>query len=384
MKGLEDLFSKNSVSLADGESYFFYDLSVVKDNVKKLRSMFKSLSQIYFSVKSNPSPVILKNLESLNVNFDVSSEKELRAAYVATSDYSKITISGPAKTDAFIKFFKNKNVCSVHIDSFEEYRMLENSKTSISIRWPLESNYSQKVGLPIQDLEKIVKLAENGRKLSGIHIYIGRERATVDLVEKKLSEIRKFVKAHSKSFQDRPNLFWGAGLPLINHVESGFIPTDPFFSVHLECGRALVHNSAVYVTQVLETKEKLGERIVIINGGLQHLASHFGSPRFGQDDVSVFLPNRNSIQESNANIYGSLGTVTDILVRDVPISKDLKRGDWIAIGPAGGYGYTAGTSQFLGPHRPIEIFFEGNQIQIPNTNSLNYLEAGVYETQSIK
>ncbi len=382
MKLLEDFFSTKNLDISDGETFFIYDLDRIEENVKALRSIFKTMDRTYFSVKSNPSPIILKKLDSLDICFDVSTEKEMTTAFATNSDYSKITISGPAKTDAFIRHFSKRQVKSVHIDSKEEYELLKNSKVNLSVRWPLESTYSQKVGLPKPDLEYITNDAAKARKLSGIHVYIGRERAQADLVAKTLEDIRKFVRAHSKSFIDSPNLFWGGGLPLVNHLEPNFFPEDSYFRTHLECGRALVHNSGFYATQVLEIKEKADEVIVIINGGLQHLATHFGSPRYGQEDVSLFWPFHRDNEFKSANIYGSLGTITDLLVRNINIPDNIKRGDWVVIGPAGAYGYSAGTNQFLGPHDVKEVFVEGGSFKVSESKVLNYLEAGVYETQS--
>lgn len=378
MKILEDFFSKANGTSLHNKTFFIYDLDRVKDNVETLRRLFKNMDQIYFSVKSNPSPILLKNLSAQNVCFDVSSAVELTKAFRASSNYSKITISGPAKTNAFIKAFSKLKIQSVHLDSKEEYELLKKEDLNLSIRWPLESSYSQKVGLPASDLEFIVADATKRRKLSGIHIYIGRERAQADLVSKSLQQIKNFVLENQKSFIERPKLFWGGGMPTVNHVESDFFPQDSFFETHLECGRALVHNAGYYVTQILEVKEKQSERIIILNGGLQHLATHFGSPRFGQQDVTTFFPSHTDSKTSKANIYGSLGTTTDILIRELEVPNSVKRGDWVAIGPAGSYGYFAGTNQFLGPHAVTEIFYENGRTEMWSTDSLNYLEAGVY------
>lgn len=378
MNILEDFFSKNNDTSANHKTFFVYDLNRVKDNIETLRTLFKKMDQIYFSVKSNPSPVLLRKLNAQNVCFDVSSAIELSKAYQASSEYSKITISGPAKTNAFIKSFSKLKIQSVHLDSKEEYELLKKEDLNLSIRWPLESTYSQKVGLPTSDLEFIVARAAKGRKLSGIHIYIGRERAQTDLVNKSLQLIKSFVLANQKSFIERPKLFWGGGMPTVNHVESDFFPQDSFFETHLECGRALVHNAGYYITQILEVKESQNERIIILNGGLQHLATHFGSPRFGQQDVTTFFPSYKDAQTSKANVYGSLGTTTDILIREADIPTAVKRGDWVAIGPAGSYGYFAGTNQFLGPHGVSEVFYENGRTETWSADSLSYLEAGVY------
>lgn len=373
------MINLENLPLVAEETYFVYDLNKVTTNVVILRGLFKDLDQIYFSVKSNPSGVLLQHLAGLNINFDVSSENELSLAHKVTNDYEKITVSGPAKTDAFLKKIKTINLKSVHLDSMEEYHELKTSNSSLSVRWPLESTYSQKVGLPIHDLHSIVKECAQGRKLSGVHIYIGRERATKDFVQTNAQIIKKFMSDNKRAFVSEPSVFWGAGLPLAHHVESGFFPSGLECRTHLECGRSLVHDAGVYVTQVLEVRQKADENILIINGGLQHLATHFGSPRYGQDDVIVKALASRSESKLDYTIYGSLGISTDVLVKKIQLSDSIKRGDWLAIGPCGGYGLTAGSNQFLGPHRAREIFFvDGKVIEDIDTRP-NYLESGLYE-----
>lgn len=379
MPFLNEILSTANFSISNGESYFLYNLNQVGENIILLKRLFKNLNKIYYSLKANSSEILLNYLNDLDVNFDVSSEKELQQALKSISTAKRITVSGPAKTDAFIKLLTSKEIKAVHLDSIEEYELLRTHSAPMTLRWPLESGYSQKVGLPVQDLRAIVNDSKKNRKLSGIHIYIGRERASEELVKAKLTEIKEFVISNQSAFIDQPQLFWGAGLPITKHIKAGYFPEDSFFKINLECGRALVHDSGIYLTQILEVKEKSGEKIIIINGGLQHLASHFGSPRFGQQDLTITALNKLETKKIPTNIYGSLGISTDILVKQVLVSKEVARGDWLALGPAGAYGFLAGTNQFIGPNPIQEIFLLNGKVHSSSCRSLSYLESGIYE-----
>ncbi len=381
MSFYKDILNTSTFSLENGESYFFYDLNQVGKNLQTIRDHFKNLNQVYFSVKSNPSEIVLKYLSQLNINFDVSSAREFNTVLKATNDAQRVTISGPTKTKALLGRSDIGSVKSIHLDSLEEFEEMKKTTASLTVRWPLESGYSQKVGLPKADLSNIVSQCQNTRRLTGVHIYIGRERATKEIIQNNFTDIKSFIEANRTSFVEKPVLFWGGGLPIVRHILPEHFPDDPEFEINLECGRALIQDCGLYVTQILEVKEKNGENIIIINGGLQHLASHFGSPRFGQQDVTVSLIKKSSLESKIYNIYGSLGISTDILVKQISLSKELSRGDWLVFGPAGGYGYTAGTNQFIGPNAVQEIFYLNGKIQYSTPKITSYLESGLYESK---
>ncbi len=381
MNFLKDVLNTSTFSLENDESYFLYDLNQVSKNIHTIRNHFKNLNQIYFSVKSNPSEILLRHFRQNNINFDVSSAREFNAVLKVTNDAQCVTVSGPAKAKSFLERSEIGSVKSVHLDSLEEFEALKKTSIPLTVRWPLESSYSQKVGFPNADLLRVVNECQNSGRLTGVHIYIGRERATKEIVQNKFTDIKNFISANRSSFIDKPVLFWGGGLPIVKHVLPEHFPDDPEYEINLECGRALIHDCGLYLTQILEVKEKNAENIVIINGGLQHLASHFGSPRFGQQDVTVSSIKKSLPESKIYNIYGSLGISTDILVKQISLSIGLSRGDWLVFGPAGGYGYSAGTNQFLGSNAAQEIFYLNGKIQFSTSKKTSYLESGLYESK---
>jgi diaminopimelate decarboxylase len=203
LKITEETLKKMNVSLNDGKTYFFYDLNQVTENIFQIRKLFGGMNRIYFSVKANPNPTLLRHLNDLDVSFDVSSKHELETALACVTKENHITVSGPAKTDGFIGKIKNVGLGAVHLDSIEEYNILKSTAVPITVRWPLEVSYSQKVGIPTEDLQSIVKECANSGRLAGIHIYVGRERAEREVVDKQLSQIKNFVLNNKTAFKNR-------------------------------------------------------------------------------------------------------------------------------------------------------------------------------------
>ena len=126
---------------------YLFDSVAVKDSYKNFTNAFLRAGiapDIYFAVKSNPSPLLIKELLKLGAGVDVSSVQELEIATKCNA--KKIIVTGPAKTTEHLKkFLANKNVKNIYIDSQEEFKRIQ----SILKNNPNLKNSSTKFGLRI-------------------------------------------------------------------------------------------------------------------------------------------------------------------------------------------------------------------------------------------
>lgn len=395
---MERLFRKNKdgFRLVAGESFFVYDLAKLQTNVNLIRSRFPQVGRIFYSVKANPHPAILAALRDLGVGFDVSSEAELQAVLHQGVEQERITFSGPAKNPETLNMLKTMNLYSVHLDSIEEFVALKESACALSLRVPLEESYSQKVGLRASEIEELLR--EHPGRFRGLHVYLGRERASEEVCQKYANRINSWIATSQNGFLGRPEVFWGGGLPMPEFLQDNMLPKDISGDLHLEGGRVLSGNCGTYFSQVLAVKRRGAKDIVILAGGLQHLASHFSSPRFNQARLHLEFRNNqgeiisgeimsgeiiSSKKEKPADIFGGLGVWHDVLVRDWVIPDSLSRGDWVGIGSAGAYGLTAGTNQFIGSSLCQEfIYDQGNLMDMSAKKFTSYLQSGLNEDQT--
>lgn len=365
-------------------AFFLYQLNYLDLNIQTLKNIFPELKQIFYSVKANPNTQIIKYLANLGIGFDVSSFEELRLIKKLNIPMERVTFSGPAKTDQVLNELKKIKIKAIHIDSIEEYHILKQSATNLTLRLPLEEVFSQKVGLPIKDLESILSATQG--QILGFHLYLGRERASEDLTQKYLMQIKNLFKKFHQAFVSEPELFWGGGFPLPNFLEAKMFPGTSEFKLNIEAGRTLVHNCGWYGARVLSIKNR-EKSILIIDGGLQHLATHFSSPRFNQLGVQAQYWQGNGESFANdsemiVDVYGSLGVWHDLLIKDLAVPTTIKRNDWILISPAGAYGITAATNQFIGPEFPDEfVLNQGKWQKACPDKFISYLESGKNEYQ---
>lgn len=118
----------------------------------------------------------------------------------------------------------------------------------------------------------------------------------------------------------------------------------------LELGRSIAASCGTYMTRVVDRKTNQSQHYAIVDGGIHQLV-YFGQSMAMRRPQVELLPTRDGDGMENWNICGSLCTVNDILVKQLPLSR-LEVGDVLAFGNAGAYCMTEGISLFLSRDLP--------------------------------
>lgn len=366
--------------------FFLYSERKLREQVKDLKKKWQTFGrgQIYFSLKSNPNPYLLSLLKDEVDAFDVSSENELRLILDLGVDPQRISFSGPAKTDGALRLAVKKEIKTIHIDSFDEWKKLkalqkdQTLRTSWTLRMESPDLMSSKLGVLPEEIPAFFSDPDFAKGFIGVHTYLGRERFDQKRVLDFVDWSRGIIRQSSKF-----DFFVGAGLPSSDLVSSQKLFQENRESpstLHLEAGRAIVHSCGVYGCSVLSVKKR-PEPLVIVDGGLQHMASHLHSPRFGFEGVEVmayrgYQPlGLDSLAPSS--VQGSLGLWHDVLLDKVNLPANLQRGDLLLISPAGAYGLTAAANQFVGASRVSEYLLRSNGqvLDVSCSAQCGYLES---------
>lgn len=346
--------------------FFLYSQTELHESIQKVQKFWSRWSQpgfrIYYSVKVNPNPYLLKILAGHVHGFDISSRHEARIAMQAGAQH--LTWSGPAKTLSSAREILKMPIEKIHVDSSDELRQItrlcrqENwNLPELTLRVGLKDIQVQKLGVGVRELASF--LPEELKKIKGFHTYFGRESFSAKMLESFFAALSEF-NIHWQNHLDvefPTETFIGAALSSSVHSNFGLadqeFPPGPVHKMNLEGGRAVVQSCGTYGTQVLAIKRMNDHHLqVIVDGGLQHMATNFLSPRFQDRGVQVkFYRGDRELTERGAvaAISGSLSLWHDILMPQAQIPTDLKRGDWIVVNNCGAYGWTAGSNQFLAP-----------------------------------
>jgi diaminopimelate decarboxylase len=364
-------------------SLFFYFEELLLESLEQLQnikaSTFKTKTpgSIYYSLKSNPNPQVLLALAHNGLNFDVSSVTEFNALLKLGINPQRISFSGPNKSNTTLQHLVDGHLKVIHLDNKDEWIFIENqirtnrsdaNTPNICLRIPSENTMTHKLGIPIRDLDMILNKARDlNYAFLGFHTYLGRENFSSTTVIHALSTAAKWMMKFPKQFSN-PQIFLGVGLPQLDlfseiiqnecSILHPLIQNSPL-TIHLELGRGLVSSCGFYATQVLSVKKDRPEPLIIIDGGLQHLASKFSSPRFGEQgfEALVLRQGRRVAPERETRfvVYGSLGIAHDRLIQ-LSLPSTIERGDWMIFMPCGAYGFTGATQQFLGLGEISEYF----------------------------
>ncbi len=358
--------------------FFLYDPEILRKNSFQLRELWSSVSvkpfRLYYSVKANPNPKIARELSYHADGFDVSSLAEMRMVLALGIDPARISISGPAKSDAFLKAALAAGVGVIHIDNDEELETLlalNPTCTRLSLRMANPDLPTQKLGFSFTSLESALGRLPSAT-LSGLHFYAGRESFSPNGLKEILELLDKTADIHTPALAQDFAFYVGAGIPALSVLG----PQNSFrdlqhctkFPVHLEAGRAICATAGTYGAQVLSIKNTgTRDACVLIEGGVQHLSTSLVSPAFGLEGVSVsaWRDGKQIVSEESfsAAVYGSLCLSHDVIHPRAVLPNGLRRGDWLLFNPAGAYGLTASANQFIGQVLPHEFLFRNGDLQ---------------------
>lgn len=344
--------------LLDKSPLFVYDQSAIAKNIENVflfldqLGLKKKTSRFYFSYKSCPNPTIAKEILKKFYGVDVSSYGEYLQVKKMGILPKNISVSGPAKTKKFLEALIEDNVSTIHFDSLDEIdaytELLQIKKHKTTTQFTCRLNVdrtSSKLGMSFDDAKKAI--SEKKILVSGIHVYLGREQFSVELVSNLLKEIGLLL-------IDAPEIadvFLGPGMNL-SHLTEKVSALSGLQSLnwHFEMGRVIVDSAGLYFSEILTVKNATEDQVeLIINGGIQHYLSAFTDIRKMDHYKAAILDEEGRLLkgEKEAKIYGSLCLPNDLFAWVDNCPKEVRRGYWACFYPCGAYNISASLNEFI-------------------------------------
>ena len=175
-------------------------------------------------------------------------------------------------------------------------------------------------------------------------------------------------------------LEYGPGLPVSYFGEDAFNnsydmlkefaeylkPLKSKYKITLEMGRYIAATCGVYVSSVADTKTNKGQNYCIIDGGINHV-NYYGQTMAMKVPAYTFVKADGTAvagygakdygtEPEKWTICGSLCTVADVIVKNLPIGKP-ESGDMIIFYNIGAYSVTEGIYLFLSRKMPKIIAY---------------------------
>lgn len=257
--------------------FVLIDLDVIADNFNTLRRTLPA-AEIYYAVKANPAPEVLRHLAGLDSYFDVASPAEIDLTLKAGAKPRQISFGNTIKKEADIAYAFKRGVRLFAFDSEAELIKLARSAPGSQVfcrlltscegaDWPL----SRKFGCEIEMAhDLLLKAKELGLQPHGVSFHVGSQQTRADQWEIALAQAAGLFSSLKTAGISLNMVNIGGGLPA--RYRDPVASVDSYASVirsamrkHfgaslpqviIEPGRSLVGDSGVLEAEVVLISKK--------------------------------------------------------------------------------------------------------------------------------
>jgi ornithine decarboxylase len=269
-------------SRTDAGPCLVVDLDVVRDNYATFAKALPD-TRVYYAVKANPAPEILKLLVELGSSFDVASVPEIKAVLAAGATPDRISYSNTIKKKSDIAAAFDLGITLFAVDCEAEVEKVARAAPGSRVicrilsdgaakdaDWPL----SRKFGCVPDMAVNVLELAHrNGLVAHGIAFHVGSQQNNVDAWDAALAASAAVFRACAERGIALSTVNLGGGFParylrktpkLESYGRSIFRALRKHFGnaipeTIIEPGRGLVGNAGVIEAEVVLISRKAAD-----------------------------------------------------------------------------------------------------------------------------
>ncbi|MEW1656675.1 type III PLP-dependent enzyme [Streptomyces sp. NPDC093707] len=378
-----------------GSPLYVYDLARVEQAAADLRAALPEGAHLYYSLKANPHPELVRTLRLAGCRPEICSTGELAAVLEAGFDGADCLYGGPGKTAEELGEGLAAGVRTFSVESPADLRRVgaQARARGVTARCLLRINGAgagagvglrmtggaSQFGHDIADgLPDLAEFTVDGTELSGLHFFPLTNAADPQgLLAEAVASIRTAaaLEAH-----------WGLPLRMLD-LGGGFAcpyaapgerprydalrePLTAALDAHLpgwrgrlelafESGRYLVGDSGRLVCTVTEVKESRGTTYGVLDSGINHLGGLSGVgrlPSLRAEPLRLADPGAGDEADGTRRValVGPLCTPADV-IRRAAEAVPPRPGALLSVPNVGAYGATASLLGFLSRPAPAEI-----------------------------
>ena len=287
-----------------GTPLYCYSQREIKINYNKFKDAVSGFkSSIFYAVKANFNPQIIKLLAKEGAGADVVSRGEIELSLSAGMKPNKIVFSGVGKSQSDIEFAIKKKIFQINVESYEELKEIEEiqkkikKKQNINISLRVNPNIDAKThkkistgksedkfGIPSTKILQIFKEFRNNKfiKISGLAIHIGSQITNIKPFNDAFKKLRKLVLQLNREGHNLKKLDLGGGIGIVysnnktislseytNTINKNF--GDLNLDLLFEPGRSLIGSAGILISRVIRNKKGEKNDFLIIDSGMNDL-----------------------------------------------------------------------------------------------------------------
>lgn len=393
----------SEIARLHGTPLYVYDAGTMRASYRALAKAFGELGEIYYSIKANPNPEVVRIFVGEGAGLEVASAAEYERALAAGCEPARILFAGPGKTDQELEHVVRGGIGEIHVESEYEIERLGGiarrlgKQVDLSIRVnPAAAGQGGAMrmggrpspfGIDEERLEAAADKisAQAALKLTGVHLFAGTQILDAEVLGRQWRhglEIAARLARHVGRPLKTIDLGGGLGIPYfagdatLDLTRLAQIAGELAASVRanaalagarilVEPGRFLAGPGGIYLVRVLDVKLSRGERFIVTDGGMHHhLAASGNLGQVIKRDYPLIPADRMAEERTmRAAVVGPLCTPLDALARNVEL-PDLRPGDLIAVLQSGAYGLTASPVGFLSHPMPAEVLVDQGNVRV--------------------
>lgn len=368
-----------------GTPLYVYDLGAVASRARALRAELPASAKLYYSLKANPLPALLKELKSAGCLAELTSDGELTAALTAGFAGSDLLFGGPGKTAHEIQLALEAGVRGFSCESATDLARLGAAATSagveIDVMLRVNPADAPDARMAMSGVESQFGFAEPALlearlqvpahvRLRGVHVYFGTQMAGRDaIVENTRRALASAARVATAQGFVCEAVNAGGGFSWPYAVEGGGPDYTgmraaleqaraesalPEAALWFESGRHLSAGSGMLLATVMDVKRAGAKTFVVLDTGIHHLGGMSGLGRIPRPVIAVRNLTRAGGEVVPVDVVGPLCSPLDSLARGLSIPLP-QVGDLLAIPNVGAYGLTASLNGFLSHAAPVEV-----------------------------
>ena len=346
------------------------DTKIVADNFKAFQNAMPETA-IYYAIKANPAPEILRTLADLGASFDASSLAEVEMALHAGAPAEKISFGNTIKKETDIAEAHKLDVATFAVDCIAEVEKIARAAPGASVfcrilannegaEWPLSRKFGCDTKMALEVIERAHAL---GLQAIGISFHVGSQQINLGAWDQAIAQSAALFTQCEERGIELKSLNLGGGFPThyVSDVpDTGNYSTAIFDSLRrhfgnripatmIEPGRAIVGNAGIIKSEVVlisQKSERDPTRWVYLDIG------KFGGLAETMDEA-IRYPFRHGDEDgltSDCVIAGPTCDGMDILYekKPYPLPISLTIGDELFIENTGAYTTTYASNGFNG------------------------------------
>lgn len=359
--------------------FYVFDIETLRNDVRYLREIFGGRAELCYAAKANT--FILKEISGMIDRFEICSPGELKICQTLGIEDEKIVLSGvyKAKEDIEILFKEKRPIGIYTVESIRQYLLLETlaEKYHQPIKLILRLSSGNQFGLSKEEIRSVISNIQTAYiTVVGLQYYSGTQKRSFKVIDRELDNIVSFVEELKQECGPEFNILeYGPGLKVdyfddktvsdseyLREVADRIKALPADLKIVLEIGRRMTANCGHYFTKVVDIKTNKEHNYAVVDGGIHQLA-YFGQSMAMKIPPFTVLSSNFDADKEKWNVCGSLCTVNDILLKEIPVVP-LGIGDTFVFHKAGAYCVSEGIALFLSRDIPDVILIDKKQERI--------------------